>query len=213
MRRIISFILAVLTVLCLASCTKKEEGEIQTPQNPYKPEDIVMKTENFSYTRGELSIIFYQYCNEFFYDSETVDFYNVEPAVSLKDQMYGDETWFDYFLNISKDHMKNVLLLCEGAKAAGIELSEEDLAEVEKAIVDVDRYITSYDYNEQEYFAMKFGVDSSRDALREYLKKEALATRYENSIISASRILRIFFTGISPFVSLHAISGDAVPCC
>lgn len=187
MKRIIALLLAVITAaVCFASCSDGDEGEVMGADNPYKADDIVMSSESFSYTRGEFSIAFYQYCNDFFSDSQAVDFYNVDSSVSLKEQVYHDDvTWFDYFRDMSVEYMKDVLICCEAAKAAGVELSEDDLDTIEDAVDSFVRYAGNYGYTEEEYFHNRFGADADQDALREYFKKEALAYKYQDAEISA----------------------------
>ena len=153
-------------------------------KNPYKSSEIVLRSENFSYTRAELSIAFFQYYSDFAYDGENIDFYNIDTQTSLKDQIYyNDITWFDYFADMSVDYMTMVLSLCEAAKAEGLELTEEDLEEIEKAVDSYVRYANDYGYTEAEYFALLFGKDADQKALREYYKKEALAFKYESRVL------------------------------
>ena len=152
----------------------------------YNSNDIVLKSENFSYTRAELSIAFNQYFMDFFYNNENIDFYNIDTEASLKDQIYYDDvTWFDYFADLSLSYMENVLVLCEAAKAEGVELSEEDLSEIEDVLDSYVRYANDYGYTEIEYFAKFFGPEANQDYLREYYKKEALAIIYENRQVSS----------------------------
>ncbi len=185
MKKIIALILViVMAAVPLMACNNNDEGEIMGDDNPYKASDIVLKSENFSYTRAELSIAFHQYYMDFSYDNENIDFYNIDTEASLKDQIYYDDvTWFDYFADMSVAYMKDVLLLCEAAKANGIELTEEDLESIEDALDSFVRYANDYGYSEEEYFTLAFGSDADQDALREYYKKEALAIKYEESVI------------------------------
>lgn len=186
MKKIIALVLAlVMLILPLMAC-KDDEGEIMGSKNPYKSSEIVLKSENFSYTRAEFSIAFHQYYMDFFYDNENLDFYNVDTEASLKDQVYHDDvTWFDYFADMSVEYMTTVLTLCEGAKATGLELSEEELETIEEAVDSFVRYANDYGYTEDEYFATVFGKDVKQDDLREYYKKEALAAKYEENVISS----------------------------
>ncbi|MBE6588115.1 MAG: hypothetical protein E7647_06845 [Ruminococcaceae bacterium] len=179
MKRIIALFLVLITVCtALLACSKPEEGEIISE---YTADDIVMKTENFSYTRGEFSVIFFLYVNEFFPSPEAVDFYNIDVDASFKDQNYDQNiTWFDYFRDISLAYMETVLIRCEAAKAAGVELTEEDLDTIEAEVDRCVRFANDYDYTEEEYFNYRFGPDGSQKALREYLKKDALAARFDS---------------------------------
>lgn len=186
MKRIIALILAVIiAVMSFAACkSEKEDGE--TRENGVNSDSVVLSTENFSYTRGEFSVAFYQYYREFFYDNENLDFYNVDTEASLKDQIYYDEvTWFDYFADMAIEYMSSVLILCEGARENGMEVTEEDLASIEEAVDTYVRYANDYGYTEAEYFELMFGPGVDQDILREYYKKEALAIKYENSVVEA----------------------------
>lgn len=186
MKKITALILSlVLLILSLASCDGGTE-EIVGADNPYKATDTVLETENFSYCRGELSIAFSQYFDDFTYGNENIDFYNIDTETSLKDQIYyEDTTWFDYFADTALSYMTDVLLLCEGAKAAGVELSEADIEEINDAVNSFVRYANDYGYTEKEYFETRFGKDADRDILREYYKKEALAIKYENQLVES----------------------------
>lgn len=181
MKRIIALLLVlVMAATTLLACAK-DEGEV-IADDPYSADDIVMKTENFSYTRGEFSVIFYLYVNEFFSSQEAVDFYNIDVNASFKDQIYyNDMTWFDYFEDIAVAYMETVLVRCEGAKAAGIELSEDDNAAIKAEVDRAVRIANDLDYTVEEYFNYRFGPDGSKDALRGYLEKDALAARFDSS--------------------------------
>ena len=182
MKRIIALLLVlVMAVSAMAACAK-DEGEIMGADEKYSADDIVMKTENFSYTRGEFSVIFYLYVNEFFSSQEAVDFYNIDVNSSFKDQMYyQDTTWFDYFKDISVSYMETVLVRCEGAKAAGIELSEEDNEAIKAEVDRCVRIANDLDYTVDEYFNYRFGPDGSKQALKAYLEKDALAIRFDEA--------------------------------
>ena len=187
MKRILALLLALVFAFSLFSCGK-EEGEKLT-NDEYSADEIVMKSANFSFTRGELSVIFYNYCNEQFYSSEAIDHYNVDPSVSLKDQIYYDDvTWFSYFMELAKADMKELLVLCEAAKAEGIVLSDEDLEIIEDAVDEEVQYEIDMAYEKNEYFKLRYGADGSENALREYLKKTALAARYTDKMVSAYNV-------------------------
>lgn len=202
MKKALALILALITVLSLFSCKKKEEGELMGVNDPFSSEEIVMKSENFSFSRGEFSVLFYNLCNEQFSSPENIDFYNVDPSVSLKEQMMDESTsWFTYFTDIAKANMKETLILCEAAKANGIVLSDEDVATVEDAVDEVIQYAIDMAYDKDEYFKLRYGPDASENALREYLKKEALAARYADTLIDSFGTTE---EDLSKFASQHS---------
>ncbi len=186
MKRIIALLLVlIMAAMSFAAC-KGEKEESETREPSFNSDNVVLSTENFSYTRGELSIAFYQYYREFYYNNENIDFYNIDQEASLKDQIYYDDlTWFDYFADMAVEYMSSVLVLCEGAKENGMELNEEDIASIEEAVDSYVRYANDYGYTEEQYFEVMFGPDVDQDCLREYYKKEALAIKYENSVVES----------------------------
>ncbi|MBR6676092.1 MAG: hypothetical protein IKL24_02035 [Clostridia bacterium] len=185
MKRTLALLLVIITVFSLFSCGKKEDGE-KLSGDAFSSDEIVMKSANFSFTRGELSVMFYNYCNEKFSSPEAIDHYNVDPSVSLKEQIYYDDiTWFNYFMDYAKADMKELLLLCEAAKAEGLVLSEKDIELVEKAVDEDVQYAIDMAYEKEEYFKLRYGPDGSENALREYLKKTALAALYTDKMIKS----------------------------
>lgn len=186
MKKTIALLLVLATVFTMLVACNDGPEEVMGSENPYKNSDIVLKTDNFSYTRGEFSIAFNQYYTDFASDKETLDFYNIDTEVSLKDQIYdGEMTWFDNFAEISIEYMQSVLILCEGAKAAGVELSKDDIEQIEEAVDSYVRYANNYGYTEEEFFALNFGKGVDQDTLREYYKKEALALKYETQLVNS----------------------------
>jgi len=193
MKRILAlFLCAVMILAAFASCAqsatdteKTEETKGDELETLYLPKDIVLKSDNYSYTRAELSFAFYMNYLDFRYaSSDNIDFYNIDVDASLKDQIYYDDlTWFDYFADMSLEYLEDILRYCEEAKVLGIELSESDLDEVEKAVQGYVNFAENYGYTVEEYLALQFNSDVTLDAVREYMKKEALGLKLYNEII------------------------------
>ena len=188
MKRIIALFLCVLLALSLFACKNEEEGEIiGGEKSPYTAEDIALKSENFSFSRGEVSYVFYQNYNDFkFTDQESVDMYNIDTQSSLKDQVYYDDvTWFSHLMDQTVDYMNNLLVLLEGAKAEGMELSEEELETVAENVKAYRDYAKNYDYTEAEFFLYLFNYDVNAEVISSFMEKEALAFKYYNSVVDS----------------------------
>ena len=93
---------------------------------------VAAETENLSVDGAMYSyFINYNYLNYLNTYGEYLSVLGLNPAYSLKDQMYSnDQTWFDYFASASQDTVAQYLMLSEAANAAGFELSEDDLAAI-----------------------------------------------------------------------------------
>lgn len=193
MKRILAlFLCAFMILAALASCAQSSESEsTETKEDDLEtihlPQDIALKSENFSFTRAELAYTFYLNYTDFKYaNSDNIDFYNIDIESSLKDQVYYDDlTWFDYFANMSLEYMEEILRYCEEAKKLGIELTESDLEEVEKAAEGYVNFAENYGYTVEEYLSLQFNSDVTLDTIREYMKKEALAFKLYNKIITS----------------------------
>lgn len=99
------------------------------------------------------------------YYGSSVSYY-LDPDVPLKNQNYGKgETWFDYFLKAAKDNILEMLTLAEGAKAAGVELSDDEL-----------EAISIYMSNQYEE---NFGRGVNADDVEKCIKLMALAYKYK----------------------------------
>lgn len=187
MKKFLSVILALAAVLTLSACSKTADGGDKNNSSSYKPDDIALKSENFTITRAEVSYIFYQNYNEFVNTQpDSVDMYNIDTNSSLKGQEYHDGiSWFRYFADATLDYMKYVLVFCEAARADGLELDEEDKASVDEAVQSYYDYAEKYDYDVQELFTKTFNSDVTPQVLRAYLEKDALAHKYYYKLIDS----------------------------
>lgn len=121
-----------------------------------------MKSENYTVSGTMLS---------YFYNSQYMSFMNtygsivsylgIDTNTSLKAQacsMLSDGgTWFDYFMNTTTSYVGELLLCCEYAKANGIELDDEDKAEIDEAIENLTE--TAFEANRtlNSYLAVAYG--------------------------------------------------------
>ncbi len=99
--------------------------------------------------------------------------YYLDPDEPLKNQKYDDgESWFDYFLEAAKDSVSEMLTLAEGAKAAGVELSDDEL-----------KAISIYMSNQNEE---NFGRGVNADDVEKCIKLMALAYKYEQIMLGSA---------------------------
>ena len=188
MKKIIALLLGIILAVSFISCAKEEEGEIiGGEKSPYKAEDTALKSENYSFSRAEVSYAFYQNYNDLKYSNqESLDMYNIDTSRSLKDQVYYDDvTWFSYIADMTVEYMNNLLVLLEAAKAEGMTLTEEEMETVEENVKAYKEYAKNYDYTEAEFFVYLFNYDVTADVIRSYMEKEALAFKYYNTVLDS----------------------------
>jgi Skp family chaperone for outer membrane proteins len=109
----------------------------------------------------------------------------IDPDKSLKDQMFNEttgETWFDYFMTQAREQTEQLLLYCEGAKAAGIELDEEDMAEIDSSISLLAAYASYYGYSTKAYIRSLYGKGVNERDVRNAMKLSTLATKFTTKL-------------------------------
>ncbi len=187
LKKLLAASLAAALLFSLVSCSKdtgKEESDENTEEKQYTAADIVMESENFHFTRGEFSYLFYTNYQDFVqYNKSYMQYFGFDTNSSLKDQSYSDEqSWFDYFAEPSLEYMRQILVLCEGAKAAGVELEEQDQKEIDIALESYEKYAADYEHDLEELLTELFGEDVNLDVMRSYMEKDRLAYKYRDAI-------------------------------
>ncbi len=187
MKRIIAMVAAVAMVLCMASCKKDNDKDNVDGDNlPVNAAEAVVKSENFSFDLGEATYLFARYFIDFYNQNQQyIAFYGIDVNKSLKEQEYTkDVTWFDYFVSQSETYMKEILVYCEAAKAAGKSLDEEDKAEIDKLIKEYEDEASANDYKStDEFVAEIYGDIVTIEDLRSFIEKEKLAFKHYNDIV------------------------------
>ncbi len=188
MKRIIAMILALAMLCCLASCgdDKNKDNDKNNDSTPADPTEVVVKSDNFSFDLGEATYLFEKYFLEFYNENQYyIAYYGIDVEKSLKEQVYSnDVTWFDYFANMTQSYMREILVFCEAAKAAGITLSEEDKAEIDKIIKEYEKEAKGNGYaSVNELVAEMYGDMVNIDDLRSFIEKERLAFNQYNDIV------------------------------
>lgn len=178
------FALLAAFIPALTSCgDKPEEGKKE--ETAYTADDIAMSTENFSFTRAEVSYIFHKNYSEMKLKyADSVDMYNIDTESSLKDQIYYDDySWFQYFADMATDYMKEILVFCEAAKADGMELTEEEKEGIEASLKTWTDYARDYDYKIEDLLGKYYNSDVTIDTMRSFMEKETLAMDYQSKLV------------------------------
>ncbi len=186
MKRILALISAIAMLFTLAACNKDDGAE--DGETTAQPTDIVLKSANFSFDLGEATYIFNRYFIEFYNENaQYISFYGIDTESSLKEQTYtGDSTWFDYFLNDSETYMNELLIYCEAAKADGMELDEEDMAEIDDIMDQFYDEAEGNGYISVDEFVQKhYGEIVTIDDIRSFIEKEKLAFKKYNAILES----------------------------
>ncbi|MBQ8523507.1 MAG: peptidylprolyl isomerase [Clostridia bacterium] len=212
-KKLLSLILtAVLAISCLVSCSGGDTAESTSadttaadttaastdsatefvPDADPNLDAVSVKSENFSLSNADMSYLFQNAYQEVIYQLSqsgmTPATVGLNVNASLKKQECSvdkdSETWFDFFLNAAKNEAKQLLALCELAKAEGIELTDEDLAVAEATIADIKEYAEAEGSTLEAYITLMYGQSVDVDTVRHMLSLTALSAKYVEETLS-----------------------------
>lgn len=105
----------------------------------------------------------------------------------LRDQIYRTqddkgnpvetETWFDRFVYLACEDLKEILACCEYAKANGIELGEKELLEIDTSIANLELYAAYYGYTTDGYLNSMYGRGVRMKDVRAMMELSSLAAK------------------------------------
>lgn len=116
--------------------------------------------------------------------SSSIDVYSlmgIDPNVSLKKQVYDKEsgkTWFEYFVELATNQVEEQLVYCQAAKAAGIELDENDYATIDTSIAQIKIYADRYGVSLDSYLSANYGEGVKEKDVRRAMELGQLASKY-----------------------------------
>ncbi len=105
---------------------------------------------------------------------------DVATPLDEQDHPQYDGTWADYFMDMALERAKSDYVLCEKAKAEGITLSEDAMAEIDSDIEELELYALLSETTVDGYLASMYGYGASEESYREYCERGYIATAYYN---------------------------------
>ena len=108
--------------------------------------------------------------------------FGLDVTKPLNEQFVDEEagtTWADDFISSAKDSAASTYALCDAAKAAGHTLTEDELAAVDDAMMNMKGYAMLYQYGDLDtYLKAMYGNAASEKSFREYYEMNILASSY-----------------------------------
>ena len=148
-------------------------------------DDTIVKSDNYSLPIQMVSFLYNNYYNE---ARDTYATYlGLDVTKSLKEQRYEQQncTWFEYFMNQTKQYITQILVECEAAKAEGIELSEQSKSNVDLTLQSIKKAAESAGLGLDEYITVNFGKGLTEDMIKNYLELTALASQYREKVLES----------------------------
>lgn len=173
---IVAFFIVLAAVLATVSAVANSGNNLRNK--------VSLSTEHIKIDNAMLSYYFY---NNFYSFLNTSSSYpsqmGLNTSLSLKAQEYASgETWFDYFMNQTITSLKPVLVLAEAAKVNGIELDEDDKAQIEENISNIKSQAKEYNVSEEKYLFASYGQGVKESDVRRALEVYMLASKQSDAL-------------------------------
>lgn len=169
----------------------------------FKRMRVVMGTENFEVTVPMMS---YMVQTEFQSLVSTYDSYSEQFGVTisipggkggtaldtskpLREQIYATQnsegkelatpqTWFDHFVEMATADIKQLLAVCEAAKANGVALEQADFDSIDVTMQTTAIYAAYYGYTTDGYLSALYGEGVTEKDVRAMMEISSLAAKY-----------------------------------
>ena len=149
---------------------------------------VSVTSENYQLNNAEMTYFFnYNYLYFLNQYSSYLSYVQLDTSTDLKRQNCGMKqqdgyTWYDYFIDSTKDSTSELLVLCEEAKARGIELDENDRKDIEHSIEDIKEAASSEKLSLKEYIKKYYGSYVTEEDIRHCAELQKLASKCYNDI-------------------------------
>lgn len=161
-----------------SSSTSKTET---SAQRTLTGEDVV-SSENYALSKQIVSYLYNNYYNS---NLQYATYLGLDVTKSLKDQYYDSSntiTWYDYFMNMTKQYLTQLFVLSEAAKAENITLDDKDMESVDTTVNSIKSAAESAGMKLDEYITKNFGEGVNETNIRQYLEMTALANKYYDKL-------------------------------
>jgi len=109
----------------------------------------------------------------------------MDVSLPLNAQIRDEETgatWADFFVETALDTAKSDYALYDKAIAEGFKLSEEEQAEIDSMLTNLDAYATMLGYNNSnQYLRALYGNGASKKTYKAYSERKAIAEAYKQA--------------------------------
>lgn len=102
-----------------------------------------------------------------------------EQKYSEKLEGYENPTWADFFESSSIKTIMQIKALNKAANDEGVTLDEDDIAEIDHYITEMEEYAASQNYSMTAYLKTNYGEGVSKSLVKQIVTEQTLASKYE----------------------------------
>ncbi|MBR6676408.1 MAG: hypothetical protein IKL24_03650 [Clostridia bacterium] len=139
---------------------------------------VAMKSEHYTVSSAMMNYFFNTLYQQY---SGTYSQMGLDTSKDLRTQQYGQSgTWHDFFMEMTKDNVRQLLVLCEAAKAAGFKLDDSDGHDhsAESLLKEYETYAKMYNVSLNYYLENTFGKGVNAKVFKQCYELSTLASHY-----------------------------------
>ena len=149
---------------------------------------VSVSSENYEVNNAMLSYYFNTQYQQY---ASYLQQNNIDTSKNLKDVMYtADRSWFDFIMeDMTIPQVKQTLILCEAAKAAGFELSDHDKEHIDEAVKSIEEMAEQYAKQQggtkTYYIRAMYGYGVNMGDIRDAIELSQIASAYYESLMDS----------------------------
>lgn len=182
-------------LLCTCALTGCKKDEPATTAPTVSAEEVIntvaLTVGDRQISAVELNYYYIEMINSFVNEYSYYLSALLNVSAPLNTQFFNEETnqtWSDYFLECSINDLKGTYALCDAAAAAGMTLTESDIAAVDDLMETIEYYATYYEFDSADaYLADLFGPGADSASYRAYYERNLLADNYYDAYYESLR--------------------------
>ena len=145
---------------------------------------VAMTVGNHELSNAELNYFYIDSVNNFYSQNGSyASIFGLDVTKPLNEQVQNEETgetWADYFVSMAKSSATSVYALNDAAAAAGYTLPEDQQANVDSIVSNMNLYASVYGYADGEtYLKAMYGMGADLDSYRSYVEKSVMADSFQ----------------------------------
>ena len=189
---LLAALILVLVVVVLIGNSLTNGGVIMRSRTAAESDDFEVNGAMMTYyvysSYSNYVNYLYEVYSSMMSSSSNIDVYKymgIDPNVSLKDQIYDEEsgqTWFDYFADMAKTQVEQQLVYAQAAKEAGVKLDDDDYAAIDQNIEMIGAYAELYGVSFNSYLANNYGKGVREKDIRRALELTQLSAKYAETV-------------------------------
>lgn len=168
------------------SSDKESTAETTSDVKSKFGDNTAVKSQSYNISLPVMMYLFnYNYQSYISYYGNYMTYYGFDSSKSLKEQYHNEEsseTWYDYFLDMTKQYIKQTLVMAEAAKADGVELDDDDKKTVDETLKSLESTASANSKTTEEYIAEYYGKGVTVNDIKDCLNLTTLAQKYYNKM-------------------------------